>query len=514
MFQNVLKKIRNNSFIMLASALAIISCNDDDTVDNGISDAVNSEQATLDSIFLYAKEIYFWNEDLPEYDEFAPRNYASSSGEELENLQAALFDITQYPINPDTGNPYEYLGPGVGSPKYSYIEENGSTSSQLGSLAVNPLDGEDEGYGFALTAIGTEDIRVRYVTNGSPAHDLGIRRGDKLIAINGQSLSVATQSDIDFINGAFDDNSFTATMVDSENDTADFDLSYSTFELSPVFKDTVIEAANTSIGYLAYDMFTSLSNSQEDLEAAFSNFASEQVTDLIIDLRYNGGGYVATATLLTNLIAPSSLNGNVMFVEHFNETMKSGQASILRNQIYTDASGNRVPYNGRDLTYYDLDYSAAGNTTLFEKAGTLETVENVYFITTENTASSSELVINSLKPYVNVTLIGTTSYGKPIGFFGIDIDEYTMYISNFHTLNSEGNGDYFQGFEPDFEGYDDVSRDFGDPEEYCTSVAIGLATGNLPNSGRTSRESSFNAIEINKTPRFNGMIEQRINIKQ
>ncbi|MBL3656380.1 S41 family peptidase [Fulvivirga sediminis] len=515
MLLNALKKARCSSLIAVVLAMTIISCTDDDTVNKSPrSAAENNEQATLDSIFLYAKEIYFWNEALPEYDEFAPRNYSSSSGEELKNLESALFDITQYPINPETGYPYEYLGPGITSPKYSYIEENSSSSSQLGYLAANKLEGEEEGYGFALTAVGAEDIRMRYVTKGSPAYKKGIRRGDRLLAINGRNLSIKSQADIDFINGAFNTDSFTATITNADNETDDFNLSSSSFEISPIFKDTVIEATNTKIGYLAYYTFSSLTNSQEGLEAAFKKFASANVKDLIIDLRYNGGGYVTTATLLTNLIAPSRLNGKVMFVEHFNETMKNGQATILKNKIYKDGNGNKIPYNGRDLTYYDLDYSAAGNTTRFEKEGTLETVENVYFITTNGTASSSELVINSLKPYMNVTLIGTTSYGKPVGFFGIDIDKYTMYISNFRTLNSKGEGDYFQGFEPDFKSDDDVTHDFGDPKEQSISVAIDLATGNVPGFGRTSRESSFKPINIGKTPQFNGMIEKRINIKK
>ncbi|UXP31152.1 S41 family peptidase [Reichenbachiella agarivorans] len=469
-------------------------------------------ELTLDSIFLYAKEIYFWNDQLPTYEDFAPRAYAAST-DDLSIFEEELYDITQFAINSETGRPYEYRQGYAGTPKYSFIEENESNTSAFAVLQSSYLDGTDDDYGFALTAIAANEIRVRYVVTGSTAYKAGIRRGDILIAVGGEEVRADSNADITRINSAFDGDTFELTVMDQDSVVLNTTLVRSTYTINPVFKDSVLETSAGKVGYLAYSTFSSLSNSQDVLDEVFAEFAAANIKDVVIDLRYNGGGYIATADYLINQIIPSSLNNRDMYVERYNELMQGGDATILENQLLKDANGDNIDYRGRYANYNDLDYSEDGNTFTFSKEGDLETIENVYVIISDATASASELVINTLKPYLNVILIGTTSYGKPVGFFGIEIDDYTMYIPNFQTVNSDEEGDYFDGMVPDFEINDDVTRDFGDTEESCLATAIAIITGD-GTTARSSSTSSYSLLHLGNMPHTAVMIEHRRTLKQ
>ncbi|HKG08249.1 MAG TPA: S41 family peptidase, partial [Pedobacter sp.] len=226
--------------------------------------------------------------------------------------------------------------------------------------------------------------------------------------------------------------------------------------------------------------FSNETNSVPVLDAAFQNFASQGVTDLIVDLRYNGGGYVSTAEHLINLIAPSTANG-VMYKELFNATMRDGKATIMKNQPILDENEKVRFTDGRMVNYFDdVDYSVAANTSSFNKAGNLNNVTNIVFIVSGSTASASELVINSLKPKMNVKLVGEQTYGKPVGFFPIRLEnKYDVLYAMFETKNALDQGGYFAGMIPDFREenqastfFDDPRYNFGDQNEPYTAIAI------------------------------------------
>ncbi|MFT4093429.1 MAG: S41 family peptidase [Niabella sp.] len=311
-------------------------------------------QFTLDSIFLYASQVYLWREALPSYTAFAPRERYGSVSPELSAFQQELYDITQIPVNEATGLPYEYSG--TATARYSFMEA--ASSTEQGTAAVAGLS----------------------------------------------NYTIA---------------------------------------------DTVLESAGAQTGYLLLSAFPSLTLCQQELVAAFTSFAQAGVTSLIINLSSNGGGYVATAQYLADLIATADMNEKTMFSESYNSLMQGGGASLLQYQPYLDAAGNTVPYNGRTATMADVDYSEAGNTYIFSKKGSLGTVKNVYFIVSGSTASAAEMLISVLKPYMNVFLIGQKTYGKPVGFFALDIDVYSVYLSSFVIKNANGWYDYFDGMQPD-----------------------------------------------------------------
>jgi carboxyl-terminal processing protease len=438
---------------------------------------------TRDSIFYYAKEMYLWSDALPSYDAFNPRKYTTLATN-FDNYEKELIDLAQYKINPATGVPYEYYLSGTDS-KYSYISDiankNPTAYIPNGKSAVD-LKGNGNDFGVKLGAYGqggtTFALFVTAVYPNSPADKAGMKRSDRIYKINGRTIGDNYDGDRDFINTAFSGTNITLDGVKYLNGLSGpaytTSLVKAVYKSSPVFASKVFTADTKKIGYLAYARFSELDNSKADFDAAFANFSANGVTDLIIDLRYNGGGYVATAQYLINQIVPSSANGKVMFSESYNNLMQSGQATILKNQPFLDANGKVQYQNGKMISYADLDYSIAGNTQRFVKAGPLDNILSVVFIVSGSTASASELVINSLKPHVNVKLVGTKSYGKPVGFFPITIEnKYEVYYSLFQTKNSLGQGDYFNGFTPEIlNDFDDPRNNFGDPKEYYTSLAI------------------------------------------
>ncbi|MXV16308.1 S41 family peptidase [Hufsiella ginkgonis] len=482
-------------------------------------------ELTKDSIFLYAKQVYFWNDALPTVEAFNPRGF-TASGSELTNFNSELFAISQYKINTTTGLPYEYTTT-VGKPKYSYIQDRATINPVAympGTISAVDLEGNGNDLGIAVTGLyrdatnTTYDLYVRFVALNSPAWNAGIRRGQILSKLNGVAYGANFSAEVNAINSALAQTTLPLTRKVNGVET-NLTLTKAVYKSSPIFASRVIDTLGKKIGYIAYARFSSAENSEAALTTVFSGFKTAGVTALIIDLRYNGGGYVSTAQHLTDLIAPGTLTGSTMFSETYNSTMQANNARILANQPQLD-DNDKVQYvNGRIRTYADADFSLAKHTYKFAKKGALENITNVAFIVTGNTASASELVINNLKPHMNVKIFGAKSYGKPIGFFPIRIGNYNVYYSMFQTRNSAGEGDYFTGFTPDKTTFDDVTRDFGNSKESSTLAAINYIATNTISSVSASKESATvsasgaQAITIEIPGEFKGAIENRIKQK-
>ncbi|MFD0793981.1 S41 family peptidase [Mucilaginibacter litoreus] len=468
--------------VFLLSAIFIASCKKDNKFTPGV-DGPSKEGSTLDlikdSIYLYAQQTYYWNDLLPTYAKFHPRAYNGST--DLEALSNEVDALTQQTVNPETGKAYEYYEDAPGYAKYSFIDD-GSTSGEL--------NGEQKDFGFAPAYETDEDLRVKYVYPGSPADVKGIKRGYQITAINGRSGSGLEYDkggpNVKFIVNAYAySKSITMTLKKPDGSKFDATLSASNYQKNPVLVSKVIEANGKKVGYIAFNSFVSLELAQAPLLAAFNTFKSENISSLVVDLRYNGGGEVETAEYLTNLIAPSTVNGTVMFKMYFNETMANGKATILKNQPFT--------FQGKHYTMFDYSFKSDDNVSLFSKSGLPNlSLNNVFFIVTGSTASASELTINNLIPVsgLNVKLIGTTSYGKPVGFFPLKINKYELYVPQFETKNSLIQGGYYTGMKPGSSKYpgkeaaDDLTKDFGDPSELLLSYALNYVNkGTFEESG-------------------------------
>lgn len=384
-------------------------------------------ELTLDSIFLYARQIYLWNDALPTYTDFNPRQRYGDITSDITTFKKELLDISQFKIDPHSGAPYEFPVY-VGNPKYSYLNY-GKTNA--GSVA---------------------DI-------SSP--------------------------------------SATSTII----------------------RNSVIMSNGLAIAYVALSHFPALNdNNKVALENVFNELASSAPRFIVIDLRHNSGGYVETAEYLANLIAPSSLNKKIMYSEQFNTRMQEGQASILKYQPYLNEDGKQVTYKGRKATMADVDYTENGNTYRFNKKGKLESIEHIYFIVSEQTASASEMLISCLKPYFKIQLVGKKTYGKPVGFFGINIDQYSIFLSSFLIKNANGWSDYFQGMEPDIYVKGENTIELGSVDELCLKAVLSHIKDNytaIPTKMAVTKEVSLNFIELPKSKSRNQlpeMLEHRLRL--
>lgn len=493
---------KSNSLIrLLFLSMLWFACKKDKQTDPPPTPAEGTrEQLTLDSVYLYAQQIYLWYDALPAMDAFNPRQYATG-GDVLYNYQRELYAITQFKTNPITGQAYEYSGI-PGHPKYSFITEESLTGGRKGTIDLNDK-GDD--FGLALSAASTTDVRIRIVHPASPAANAGLTRGMRVLAVNGTTVNSSSGA---FMEAALNQPTITLTVEKTTGIPSTVTLTAKDYTSSAVLKTAVLDAEGQKVGYIAYSRFSAFNVTQAAIDQAFSQFATAGVTALVVDLRYNGGGYTQSAEYMVNQIAPATLNGKVMYIEYFNDLLQKGQAPILKEQLYRNSAGEPVMWNGHWATYADLDYTVAGNTFKFTSDGALNSIKQVVFIVSGSTASASELVINSLKPYLPVKLVGANTYGKPVGFFGIRIDKYTVYLSNFYMQNANGDGDYFHGMEVDIPATDDVRHDFGDPGETCLMSALNYIEGHP--SGRIGKVEPV----VHMGPaQFNGMIETRLRLR-
>lgn len=445
--------------ILFATALfaACKKNNSGNNNNNGPSKTGSTLDLIKDSVYLYAKEDYYWYSSIPSYSTFNPRHFSGSS--DLDALQSEVNAISQT-------NTYEYYAPSPGEAKYSFIDE-GQVSTELG--------GTNGDFGFSVLFNETNDLRVKYVYPGSPADVAGIKRGYKITAINSNTninYDGASGTNTNFvINAIFNSKNVTLTLQRNDLSTFTTTIAASNYTVNPVITYKTITLPNNKVvGYMVFNTFTSDDNADPKLDQAFSYFQSQGVTELIVDLRYNGGGYVSTAEYIDNYIVPASANNTTMYAYHFNDILTNNKETLLANQYRRD-SKNQL-YN-----LAEVDYSVAANTVKFSKKGTLN-LSRVFFIVSGSTASASELTMNALRPHMDVQFIGTTTYGKPVGFFDIDINKYQLYIPEFETQNSAGQGGYYTGMTPgssDYPGvkdYDDPTKEFGDTTEVLLHHAI------------------------------------------
>lgn len=508
------------SFALLAG---FSSCKKDPKVESGTTPIVTTPptraELTKDSIFLYAKETYYWNEPFPTYEAFKPRSYATNQ---------ALLDAIR--ALPGTGKPLTTTpNDPVPKDKYSFLDD-GSVSSQLSGVSGD--------YGFSIfyntSQSPTSDLRIKYVSPNSPAAEKGLKRGYRITKLNGRTeLSTASNENLTFVGNAIfgSAGSVTMTVEKPDGSTEEVSVSRGSYSNNPIYHSSIITVGSKKVAYIVYNSFTT--NSRDALTAKIAEFATAGATELVVDLRYNGGGSVATADVLTNLLAPSALNGTTMYTTFWTKSMQNLQtreqrkASILANQPLTDEKGKLRPFtggvNGVYATYADIDYSPAENRTEFEKIGSAM-FSKVYFLVLSGTASASELVINNLKPHLDVKLIGQKTYGKPVGFFAINIDNIELYVPQFETKNSNNVGGYYNGMTVDFEVKDDVTKDFGDRTEKLLAAALSYSEKGTFSLGKPNNSiSSVRSMSVQEAremteefekDKFNGMKYDKFKLKK
>ncbi|MGZ3880865.1 MAG: S41 family peptidase [Flavisolibacter sp.] len=408
----------------------------------------SSASAIKDTTIADARDLYLWYNQIP--STFNAQTYADPN--------AIMEAVRQYSNEPGFTSPVD---------KWSF----GMKQTDWNNLS-NGVSGD---FGMSVFFFKEGDLRVKSVERASPAGLAGIRRGWRITKING-STNITT-SNADFISTAVwssQTGSFTFTKPDGSS--VDMNLTAASYQEHPVYLDTVYNVSSKKVGYFSLNSF--LGDTTElysEFSRVFNRFASAGITDLIVDLRYNGGGYVTVQQKLADWLAPSAANGQLMMKEQFNDK-------------YTQ--------------YNSTDY--------FQKLGSLN-LSRIYFIVSHNTASASELLINNLKPFVNVQLVGPSkTYGKPVGFFPIPVGDWYIFPVSFRSTNNSGQGNYFNGMDLNSTVADGLDKDWGDITETCLQSAltnIGTGAYRIGYTGDVVQMKSVN--DVLSAPEFRGAVDIR-----
>lgn len=382
------------------------------------SDAINSSEFTKTcsatnenrQVIRELRRNYLWNDELPSHID--PSAYASST--ELLN------DILP-PRDP-----------------FSFT----MTRQQYEDRYINQ---SFFGYGFGtLNDIEAGVLRIRYVFDYSPADRAGITRGSEITALNGTPMSEwynrIAQGEITFneIFGGDEEGVELAVewrRVDGQMDNAI--LRKTEVETNTVMAIERLVEEEKEIGYFVFDSF--INRSDQDVNAAYDAFIG--VDELVIDLRYNGGGLIRIANQIASQAAWHAVENEIFATYQFNSNYRNDD--ILFNL-------------GSGIERLNLD--------------------RVVVLTTGASCSSSELVINALTPFVEVVTVGAPTCGKPVGQYPVEICDNILFAVNFQMVNAEGFGDYFDGIQPTCFAPDTVQADWADPADPMLGEALHYLT--------------------------------------
>jgi carboxyl-terminal processing protease len=430
--------------LILLSFIALQSCENDN--DNAVPSGLKINDFVWKGMNLY----YLWQADVPDLDDDRFAN------------QGELNDFLRNYDDPAILFNHLRVAPTID--RFSVIFSDYTVLEGIlsGTTKNNGVD-----FGLRYKSGSTTDIFgwVRYILPNSDASSKDIHRGDIFYAINGTPLTV------DNYQSLLANETYTLNLADYDNGNItpngeSVTLTKATYSENPVLVNTVIESGAHKIGYLMYNGFYPGYESQ--LNAAFAQLQSQGITDLVLDLRYNSGGSIATATRLASMIT-GQFNGQLFAKEQWNDKAQAYYESTnpdnLRNN-FTNTIGNNAAVNSLNLN-------------------------KVYILTSKSTASASELVINGLAPYIDVVQIGDYTTGKNVGSitlydsadFGREgrnpNHRYAMQPIVLKIVNKDGFGDYQEnGLQPDYALLENLGNldVLGSSTEPLLSTAIGQIT--------------------------------------
>ena len=364
-------------------------------------------------------------------------------------------------------------------------KKSGSTFSHIDSVFVTTRStSTTPTFGFEGTMVRAENgsygIRVLYTQENSPAEEVGLKRGDLIIAANNKKIN---SSDLFYITSPKEAYLFTMGKLNERG----FDTLQTVQMPSPrivenknIYKSDIMEIAGKRVAYIMYNEFGN--NDTENLKQLFKDIAGQSVDDIILDLRYNPGGYVNIAQLVSTNLAPQEAMGNVFLKMTHND--KINQTDILNFEQSLLANGSPVNY------------------------------KNLYVITSSNTASASEIVINCLRPYMAGRLIqvGTATFGKNVAQqLYTDEEKAPMlefWMTNSLLSNAEDFSDYYtSGLKPDYEKAENFKGELGELGTAQDSLMIPIIkhieTGSFP----TTETQDAASRSLDEKLRFNNSID-------
>src|SRR5690606_11786628 len=268
------------------------------------------------------------------------------------------------------------------------------------------------------------------VQAGTPAAAAGLRRGDEIVGVGGLSLAEIEEQDVwDLVWGANEPGvQFTIDVLSQDGSMQTSTLTRDWITLQTVLEASTFTHGERPVGYLHFTSF--LGPSEGELEEAFRGFKAAGVRELVVDLRYNGGGLVSVARYLMNLLAAATAPGAVAYTVTYNENL------------------------------VDLD-----SASMLQSKSESVALDHVVFLVTGSTASASELVINAVRAHVPVSIVGSNTAGKHVGSNLFKFCHSIAAPITFELRNAQGVGGYFDGLPPDCTGGDDIEHPLGSPQE-------------------------------------------------
>jgi len=325
-------------------------------------------------------------------------------------------------------------------------------------------DGQTLGYGVAVAGIEVttpapqpaQPLYVRYIEPLSPAAAAGVVRGDRVMSINGvPSSTVISSNDFSALTPNAAGDRLTLVLRNAAGAERPVELTATVFGLTPVQNAQILQTPNRrSIGYVTIkDM---ISQARTPLDAAFTSFRDQGVQDVVLDMRYNGGGLVSMGCAVASYAAGSRANGATFAGLRYNDRKQSN------NQDFLFAT-NAAQWSG---------------------------LSRVYVLAGARTCSASEQVINGLRGVgVNVVAIGDTTCGKPVGFLPQGNSFGTTYsVVNFESVNARTEGRYFDGFAPTCAVAEDFTHPTGDTSDPLLMAAAHHADNGACPAGTALRE--------------------------
>lgn len=431
------------SFLYGAMLLLLAnSCKKDNTTKMPDPDIVDADKEMLlrDSAYVYSLVLSLWEDKLPQ-----------PNGNDLKAFTGRFSTAEQV---------LDELRKSATQDRFSFVDRAGSVSEEI-QEGVYKETGAVPIFLYETSNATKAQMYIRLVQKNSPAAKAGIIRGMKIKSVNGNTNVLLDpngnndQPSINLYYKFFSGEALSLVVVHPETGKeSTIAVKGDAYQINPIVKDTVINLNGKKVGYFGYTSFVNVgpvtkpNDYYRDMDNVFKKY--QAVDELVIDLRYNGGGSTRSAEALANFLVP---------VAKAKESMYSYK--INRHLL---AEGYGKP-------------GQAFGPVNFAKPNTLN-LKRVYFLVTKSTASASELVINALMPYMDVQIISTSgvgSYGKPVGFFESRVmgGYASFYITSFQMLNSMGYGDYFSGLVGEKkDAFDGFNKQLGDPTESLFSEAL------------------------------------------
>lgn len=427
--------------VICLTSSCLLSCKK--TTDVVAPSTSSSANQLVDSwILSNMRELYYWNDKIPASSDttLAPADFFASI--------KYTYDATTRPDGD----------------RFSWIEQDATqlTAELSGQTTTTGME-----FNLYLRSSNSTDViaQVLYVLPGSPAAKAGLLRGDIISKVNGQSLNTTNYNTLlfnstSFVFGMAQFQLLTGTLVDTDQTKS---VTATVFQANPVLLDSIYTVGSKTVGYLVYNQFIPAPNGSkgteydDQLDAIFADFKAKNVNELVLDLRYNPGGYTSSSANLASLIGKGIDANKVYFREEWNATI-----TPYLKKTYTDA-------------FFVQNF-------LSKPQNIGDNLQRVFVLTTDWTASASELIINGLRPYMTVTTIGTTTVGKNVGSITITDDTgkigWGIQPIVFRSYNSLGQSDYASGFAPSVEVEEPINLlPLGDTQEPLLNEALFEITG-------------------------------------